>query len=267
MFSLSAGVRRVAGPRSPDRSWRVDLSAARTADRWTRTSRLRDLTVNAIAEPLAGGDLVDPHRRCAPTSTPGVLRMAGPGAFEDDPLRVVRVARLALRAGLRDRSGDEGRGARRRRRPRPRLRRARSSPSSTSCSRATRRRPAWPAGRRRRAPASCCRRSPRSTASSRTATTTSTSTATRSRSSRSDRPRARPGRRCSAPSTPTRCARVLAEPLADELTRGDGPALGRAAARRRQAARRGSCATTARSAASRVTTSRAPSSPARSSPG
>ena len=97
MFSLSQefGAWRVL---SPDRSWRVDLSPIHggTLD---ADLRLRDLTVNAIAEPLAGGDLVDPTGGRADLDA-RVLRMAGPGAFEDDPLRVVRVARLALVLGF-----------------------------------------------------------------------------------------------------------------------------------------------------------------------
>jgi poly(A) polymerase len=59
----------------------------------------RDFTVNAIAEPLAGGDRIDPHggerdlerRR---------LRMVGAQAFAADPLRVMRLARFACELGL-----------------------------------------------------------------------------------------------------------------------------------------------------------------------
>ena len=97
MFSLSQefGAWRVL---SPDRSWRVDLSPIHGGS-LDADLRLRDLTVNAIAEPLAGGDLVDPTGGRADLDA-RLLRMAGPGAFEDDPLRVVRVARLALVLGF-----------------------------------------------------------------------------------------------------------------------------------------------------------------------
>lgn len=55
---------------------------------------LRDLTVNAIAEPLAGGALVDPFAGRSDLEARR-LRMVSPEAFVADPLRVLRVARLA----------------------------------------------------------------------------------------------------------------------------------------------------------------------------
>jgi poly(A) polymerase len=60
----------------------------------------RDFTVNAMALPLGGGDLLDPHggRRDLDAR---VLRVVGPGAYEDDPLRPLRLARLAAELGLR----------------------------------------------------------------------------------------------------------------------------------------------------------------------
>jgi poly(A) polymerase len=54
----------------------------------------RDLTVNAMAEPLDGGDLVDPHGGARDLADRR-LRMVSPAAFATDPLRTVRVARLA----------------------------------------------------------------------------------------------------------------------------------------------------------------------------
>lgn len=54
----------------------------------------RDFTVNAMAEPLAGGALVDPFGGRADL-TAGRLRAVGPGSFGADPLRVLRLARFA----------------------------------------------------------------------------------------------------------------------------------------------------------------------------
>ncbi len=61
--------------------------------------RSRDLTINAIARPLAGGDLVDPTGGVSDLEG-GVLRMAGPGSFGLDPLRVLRLARFAAQLGM-----------------------------------------------------------------------------------------------------------------------------------------------------------------------
>jgi poly(A) polymerase len=55
--------------------------------------------VNAIAEPLSGGELVDPHGGAGDLAA-GRLRAVGPSAFADDPLRVVRLVRLAAELGL-----------------------------------------------------------------------------------------------------------------------------------------------------------------------
>jgi poly(A) polymerase len=76
-----------------DRSWQVDFVPLQGGSLEADLAA-RDLTVNAMAEPLGGGDLVDPHggerdlrqRR---------LRMVGPEAFASDPLRTLRVVRLA----------------------------------------------------------------------------------------------------------------------------------------------------------------------------
>jgi putative nucleotidyltransferase with HDIG domain len=54
----------------------------------------RDLTVNAMAEPLSGGELVDPYGGKRDLAARR-LRMVSPAAFAADPLRTIRVARLA----------------------------------------------------------------------------------------------------------------------------------------------------------------------------
>jgi putative nucleotidyltransferase with HDIG domain len=79
-------------------SWQVDIQSMRGGS-LSADLALRDFTVNAIATPVAGGDDIDPlgglddllARR---------LRMASPHAFADDPLRVLRLVRLALDLGF-----------------------------------------------------------------------------------------------------------------------------------------------------------------------
>jgi poly(A) polymerase len=60
---------------------------------------LRDFTVNAIAQPLAGGAPIDPLDGAADLRARR-LRMAAPDAFAADPLRVLRLVRLALELEL-----------------------------------------------------------------------------------------------------------------------------------------------------------------------
>lgn len=55
----------------------------------------RDLTINAIAQDEATGELVDPYGGVADLKA-GILRHVSP-AFAEDPLRVLRVARFAAR--------------------------------------------------------------------------------------------------------------------------------------------------------------------------
>jgi poly(A) polymerase len=97
LFSLSQefGAWRVL---APDRSWHVDLNPVRGGD-LRADLLLRDLTVNAIAEPLGGGEPVDPTGGRDDLAARR-LRMATPRAFADDALRTVRVARLALVLGF-----------------------------------------------------------------------------------------------------------------------------------------------------------------------
>ncbi len=83
---------------SRDRSTTYDFSALQGATIEEDLSK-RDFTVNAIAEPLAGGDLIDPHGGEADLRA-GVLRMVSPGAFEADPLRALRLVRLAAELGF-----------------------------------------------------------------------------------------------------------------------------------------------------------------------
>jgi len=60
----------------------------------------RDFTVNAIAQPLGGGPLIDPHGGERDVRD-GLLRVVGPGAYEHDPLRALRLARFAAELGFR----------------------------------------------------------------------------------------------------------------------------------------------------------------------
>jgi poly(A) polymerase len=60
----------------------------------------RDFTVGAVAVPLAGGAALDPQAGLADLEQ-GVLRAVSPRSFADDPLRLLRAARLGAELGLR----------------------------------------------------------------------------------------------------------------------------------------------------------------------
>ncbi len=62
--------------------------------------RKRDFTVNAMARPSEGGDLVDPLGGRADIES-RTLRVIGPESYESDPLRPLRLARFAAELGFR----------------------------------------------------------------------------------------------------------------------------------------------------------------------
>jgi len=86
-------------------SWHVDLNPLR-ADTIEDDLALRDFTVNAIAQPLAGGELIDPLGGFADLAS-GTLRLAGASSLEVDPLRSLRLVRLACELGLTPDAGAE----------------------------------------------------------------------------------------------------------------------------------------------------------------
>src|SRR6478609_3289396 len=59
----------------------------------------RDFTVNAMAIPLEGAGLIDPHGGRADLDA-GRLRVLHEGSFADDPTRALRAARYAARFGF-----------------------------------------------------------------------------------------------------------------------------------------------------------------------
>jgi putative nucleotidyltransferase with HDIG domain len=61
--------------------------------------RKRDFTVNAMARPWGGGELIDPLGGLADIES-GILRVIGPEAYERDPLRPLRLARFAAELGF-----------------------------------------------------------------------------------------------------------------------------------------------------------------------
>ena len=81
-----------------DHSWHADLSPLRGGS-LDADLGLRDFTINAMAEPLAGGDLVDPFGGEGDLAARR-LRIVGDRALADDPLRVMRLARLACELTL-----------------------------------------------------------------------------------------------------------------------------------------------------------------------
>jgi len=96
-FELSAefGTWRVV---ARDRGWQVDATVLRGEGIDTDLAA-RDFTVGAVAVPLAGGEALDPFGGLADLER-GVLRVVGEGSFAEDPLRLLRAARLAAELGL-----------------------------------------------------------------------------------------------------------------------------------------------------------------------
>jgi putative nucleotidyltransferase with HDIG domain len=85
-----------------DRRWQLDLLGLVGAGVEEDLAR-RDLTINAIAQPLlAGGEPgppIDPSGGVADLHA-GRLRMVSERSFRDDPLRVLRLARFAAQLGF-----------------------------------------------------------------------------------------------------------------------------------------------------------------------
>lgn len=87
-------------------AWRVALDEGRTVDFTPLRNGIeddlatRDFTINAIAEPLGGGEPADPFGGRADLAG-RVLRAVSPSVFEDDPLRLLRAVRLEDELGFR----------------------------------------------------------------------------------------------------------------------------------------------------------------------
>jgi putative nucleotidyltransferase with HDIG domain len=96
-FRLSGafGAWRVVGP---GHAWHVDLVTLRDGDIRADLAA-RDFTINAMAEPLAGGEVLDPHGGREDLAARR-LRMVSPGALADDPLRTLRAVRQAVELDL-----------------------------------------------------------------------------------------------------------------------------------------------------------------------
>jgi len=96
-FELSAefGTWRVV---SRERGWQVDATVLR-GDGIELDLAARDFTVGAVAVPLAGGEPIDPFGGLADLER-GILRAVGEDSFREDPLRLLRAPRLAAGLGL-----------------------------------------------------------------------------------------------------------------------------------------------------------------------
>jgi poly(A) polymerase len=88
---------------APTDGWHVDVVALR-AQTIEDDLHARDFTVNAIARPLEGGELIDPTGGVADGEA-RLLRAASEDAFRDDPMRLLRAARLAAGHDLAIESG------------------------------------------------------------------------------------------------------------------------------------------------------------------
>ncbi len=81
-----------------DHAWQLDLLPL-VGESIEADLAVRDFTVNALAEPLAGGDIVDPFGGLEDLHAER-LRMVSARAFEKDPLRALRLARLVCELGF-----------------------------------------------------------------------------------------------------------------------------------------------------------------------
>jgi poly(A) polymerase len=89
-----------------DRTWQVDVLPLNGATIEEDLGR-RDLTINAIAAPLGAVGYVDPFGGLGDLSA-GRLRAVSPVAFERDPLRTLRLARLACELGFSVQNATQG---------------------------------------------------------------------------------------------------------------------------------------------------------------
>ena len=96
-FELSAefGTWRVV---SPARGWQIDATAMRGEGIGADLAE-RDFTIGAMAVPLAGGEPIDPFDGLIDLDR-RVLRAVGERSFSSDPLRLLRAARLAAELDL-----------------------------------------------------------------------------------------------------------------------------------------------------------------------
>lgn len=81
-----------------DRRFEVDVSALQGPTIEEDLAR-RDFSINAMAVPLAGGDELDPHDGRGDLER-RTLRVLGRQAYADDPLRPLRLVRLAAELGF-----------------------------------------------------------------------------------------------------------------------------------------------------------------------
>ena len=96
-FELSAefGTWRVV---APGHGWQIDVTALR-GEGIASDLAGRDFTIGAVAVPLAGGEPIDPYAGLVDLADKR-LRAVGEASFTDDPLRLLRAARLAAELEL-----------------------------------------------------------------------------------------------------------------------------------------------------------------------
>lgn len=81
-----------------DGAWQIDVSALR-GETIEADLAGRDFTVGAVAAPLSGGEPIDPYGGLADLDR-RLLRVVGERSFAEDPLRLLRAARLAANLAL-----------------------------------------------------------------------------------------------------------------------------------------------------------------------
>lgn len=77
--------------------WQIDVAELR-AGGIEKDLALRDFTIGAIAVELDGGEALDPLDGLSDLKD-GLIRACGPASFSDDPLRLMRAARLVAQFG------------------------------------------------------------------------------------------------------------------------------------------------------------------------
>jgi poly(A) polymerase len=93
-----------------DHSWQIDLLPVAGGSIASDLGN-RDFTINALAQPLGGGEIVDPFGGVRDLGARR-LRMVSTRAFVDDPVRALRLARFVAELGFEADPETAGRAAR-----------------------------------------------------------------------------------------------------------------------------------------------------------